>query len=212
MSKRKLEIINFNHHELIKNKNYKLYNYYNNPINCDNISLCDNHIYFNALINNENISTLILYIQSIISNLQLLGNNSIYLHINSKGGIIFALNDFIAFKKSCTNEIISIIENDCADAAIIIAALCNYRIINKNAFIKLTKYNSFYTSLNYWNCFKQCENNDIDHENLKKNIYYIFCELIDSKISKEKMEKYLECDRLWDAKKCKKLGLIDEII
>ena len=49
-------------------------------------------------------------------------------------------------------------------------------------------------------------------ENFKKNIYYTFCELIDSKITNEKMEKYLQSDRLWDAKKCKKLGLIDEII
>lgn len=213
MSKRKLDISDFDVNELIKNNNYKLYNYYNNPTNCDVITLCDNHIYFNACINNETISKLILYIQSIIGNLHLIGiNKSIYLHINTKGGVIYALNDFIAFKKLCSIEIISIIENDCADAGIIIASLCNYRIINKNAFIKLTNYNPSYTCPNYWNYFKQCENNSMELENLKKNIYYIFCELIDSKITNEKLTKYLQSDRLWDAKKCKKLGLIDEII
>ena len=116
MSKRKLDISDFDVNELIKNNNYKLYNYYNNPINCDVMTLCDNHIYFNACINYETISKLILNIQSIIGNLHLIGiNKSIYLHINSKGGVIVALNDFIAFKKSCTIEIISIIENDCAE-------------------------------------------------------------------------------------------------
>ena len=213
MSKRKLDISDFDVNELIKNNNYIIYNYYNNPTNCDVITLCDNHIYFNACINDYTISKLILYIQSIIGNLHLIGiNKSIYLHINSKGGIIHALNNFIAFKKSCSIEIISIIENNCSDAGIIIASLCNYRIINKNAFIKLTNYNPSYTFPNYWNYFKQCENNSSELEILKKNIYYIFCELIDSKITNEKMEKYLQCDRLWDAKKCKKLGIIDEII
>ena len=51
MSKRKLDISDFDVNELIKNNNYKLYNYYNNPTNCDVITLCDNHIYFNACIN-----------------------------------------------------------------------------------------------------------------------------------------------------------------
>ena len=55
------------------------------------------------------------------------------MHIDTKGGIIHALNDLIAFKKTCTIEIISIIENSCADVGIIIAALCNYRIINNLA-------------------------------------------------------------------------------
>ena len=212
MSKRKFDITNFDPNELIKNNNYRLYQYYNNPTNCDVISLYDNHIYFSASITYETISKLILYIQAIVANIHLFNNKTIYLHIDTKGGIIHALNDLIAFKKTCTIEIISIIENSCADVGIIIAALCNYRIINKNAFVKLTNYNPNYSHPNYWNYFKQCENNAGELENLKKNIYYIFCELIDSKINKEKMEKYLENDRFWDAKKCKKLGLVDEII
>lgn len=213
MSKRKLDFNNINVNELVKNNNYKLYQYYNNPTNCDVITLCDNHIYFNASINYETINKLILYIQTIIDNINLLSSNlSVYLHINSKGGVLIALNDFIDFKKNCSIEIISIIENYCADSAIIVASLCNYRIINKNAIIKLTNYNPSYTCPNYWNYFKQCENNNAELENLKQNIYYIFCELIDSKITNQKMEKYLQNDRLWDAKKCKKLGLIDEII
>ena len=213
MSKRKFDIINFDPNELVKNNSYKLYNYYNNPTNCDVITLCDNHIYFNALINHETINKLILFIRIIIENIHLLSSNlSIYLHINSKGGIINTLNDFIIFKKSCTIEIISIIEKEFADAGIIIFGLCNYRIINKNASIKLTHYNPYTNSPNYWNYFKQCENNSVELENFKKNIYYAFCELIDSKITNEKMEKYLENDRCWDAKKCKKLGLVNEIV
>lgn len=215
MSKRKYSInpITFNPSEALKNNNYKLYNYYNNPTNCDNIVLCDNHIYYNANINYDNVDRLILYIQTIIGNIPLLDPNlSIYLHINSKGGIINALDKFVAFKKTCSIEIVSIVEKECADAGIIMFGLCNYRIIDKNASIKLTHYNSFTNCPNYWNYFKQCENNCSELEIFKKNIYYIFCELIDSKITNEKMEKYLENNRCWDAKKCRKLGLVDEIV
>ncbi len=212
MSKRKFDITNFDPNELIKNNNYRLYQYYNNPTNCDVISLYDNHIYFSASITYETISKLILYIQAIVANIHLFNNKTIYLHIDTKGGIIHALNDLIAFKKTCSIEIVSIIEKECADAGIIIFGLCNYRIIDKNASIKLTHYNSFTNCPNYWNYFKQCENNCNELEIFKKNIYYIFCELIDSKITNEKMEKYLENDRCWDAKKCKKLGLVDEIV
>lgn len=211
--KRKIDFRILLLNEDLSNKEYKIYQKYKNPTNCDNISLYDNHIYFNALINNENINKLNSYIQIIINNLHLLPSNiSIYLHINSKGGILNALHNFINLKQIITIEIISIIENEVNDSAIILAALCNYRIIKKNAYAKLSNYHSEYSYPNYWNYFKQCENNICEINILKKNIYCAFCELIDSKITKEKLDKYLDTDRIWDAKKCKKLGIVDEII
>ena len=36
----------------IVNNKYKIYNYYKNDLTTCNITLCDNHIYFNSLINN----------------------------------------------------------------------------------------------------------------------------------------------------------------
>lgn len=216
-------------YELNSNVNkqfYKLYDCYINQTNCDKILLCDNHIYFNSSINKLTMNQLLIYFNLIINNKQLLGYNiSIYLHINSKGGILEHLYDFISFKNNCVYEIISIIENEANDCALILASLCNYRIIKKDAKCKLSAYNylNSYNDnesnnnnnnnlLNYWDYFKQCENNYFEIESFYNNLFNIICNVIDSKITSTKLNQYLLKNNIWDAKKYKKLGLADEIV
>jgi len=214
MNKRKLDI-NLDLNELIKNNEYKIFNYFNNPINCDKIVLCNNHIYYDALVNKESIDTLMLYINTIIGNFQSIlktYNKTIYLHINSKGGFLENLLCFINFKNKLHIEIISIIEKECADIAIIMASICDYRIINKNAHCKLSKYQIEGSNPNYWNYFKQFLNESMSILTFKNTIYHLLCNSINSKITKEKLDKYFEKDSFWDAKKYKKIGLADEIV
>jgi len=110
-NKRKIDIdTNYDFEKMYNTNNYKIYNNYKNDLTSCNITLCDNHIYFNSLINKETINVLKLYIQCIINNKHLICNNSaLYLHINSKGGNIQDLLEFINFKSSIALEIISII-------------------------------------------------------------------------------------------------------
>ena len=215
MNKRKYEYdINYNTHELASN-NYKIYNSYNNPLNCDNIILYNNHIYFNALINEDCIKILIQYINTIITHYHLINDNndkSIYIHINCKGGYIKNLMEFLEFKKSCSIELISIIEQECVDCGIMFAALCDYRIINKNAVCKLSCYNNGGSCPYFWNYFMQCNNNALEIDSLKKFMYSILCDVIDSNITSDKLEKYFEQNNVWNAKKYKKLRLADEIV
>jgi ATP-dependent protease ClpP protease subunit len=206
--KRKIDEENNNSNNSV-NCQYKIYSNYSNPLNCDRIVIQDNHIYFNALINKETISTLILYIRLFIKNMSLFNNKTIYIHITSKGGQVKYIMDFIEFKKICIVELFSIIEKECADSGILLAASCNYRIINKNAKCSLSKLSD---RSYFWNYFQQCLNNHEEITYLKTIIYYILCDVIDSKITKEKLEKYFEKNCFWDAKKYKKLGLADEII
>jgi len=210
-NKRKYETIycTENIDKLLLSNNYKIYNSYNNPLNCDKILLCDNHIYFDAIINQETIQTLVIYIESIIQNIVLIGSDkSIYIHINCKGGFTQYLFEFITYKKTCSIELISIIDKECIDCGIILAAICNFRIINKNAICKLSKYDS--KNL-YWNYFKQC-NNNVESKRINDLLFVIICQVIESKITPEKLEKYFEKDCIWDAKKYKKLGLADEVV
>ena len=197
--------------EKLLQKNYKIYNSYSNPMTCDKILLCDNHIYFDAIVNFETIQILITYLLTITANMRLLGgicSKPIYIHINCKGGFIQCLLKFIEFKKSCSIELISIIDKECVDCGILLAAVCNYRIINKKAMCKLTRYDC---ESGYWSYFKQC--NDVgESDSVKKLIFAMLCEEIESKITSEKLEKYFERDCMWDAKKYKKLGLADEIV
>ena len=43
-------------------------------------------------------------------------------------------------------------------------------------------------------------------------MYSILCDVIDSNITSDKLEKYFEQNNVWNAKKYKKLRLADEIV
>tara|TARA_B100000989_G_scaffold220326_1_gene168146 strand:+ start:781 stop:1401 length:621 start_codon:yes stop_codon:yes gene_type:complete len=191
----------------------KYYDTYYNKLNCNKIIVYNNHIYFKSVIDNETINKLIEFIDIIKKYYK-----SIYIHITSKGGILYSLLEFIDYKKNNDLELISIIENECNDVGILLAALCNYRIIDKKAICKLSqykynyKYNSNSEYLYYWNYFKQCENHSENIVKFYNDLQNIFCNLIDSKMNYEKLENYLENNCVWCAKKYKKIGLADEII
>jgi len=196
---------------LLSNK-YKLYDSYNNPLNCDKIVISDNHVCFDALVNKESIFVLIKFINIIIANKHLFGDFKIYIHINCKGGILTELVPFINFKKTCAYEIVSIIDIECYDSGFILASLCNYRIINKNAKVYISKFLVSTKGDYYWNYFNQCTNHEI--MDFKILFYDILCDVVESNLTREKLDTYLQKNMVivWDCKKYKKLGFVDEII
>tara|TARA_B100001769_G_C21927501_1_gene499966 strand:- start:76 stop:717 length:642 start_codon:yes stop_codon:yes gene_type:complete len=213
MSKRKFDILQGNFNNLLNadfdcNKS-KLYHRHSNNLNLDTILLLDNHIYFDAVVNNESIQYLILYINLIVNNSRLIDNQSIILHINTKGGFIKDLIEFLTFKQSLNYEIISVIDKECYDCGIMLAAICDFRIINKNAKCFLTKISD---NPYFWNYFQQCNNDINEIVQLKQIIYDILCNKINSKLNPHKLDNYFSEGCTWDAKKYRKLGLADEII
>lgn len=205
------EINKYNrNHNLLQS--FTIYDNYNNPLNCDNITLYNNHIAFNCIINNENIDKLILYITSIVNNKKILNYpDFIYLHINSLGGRLSSLQKFIDFFNTLDTQIISIIENNCNDCAILLASLCHYRIMKKDAICILSKYDVINIPY-YWSAFKQCENDQQEISTFVNSLINILCNVSQSKITIQKLQNYLQYNQNWNAKKCKKLGLVDEII
>tara|TARA_Y100000591_G_C21812727_1_gene688869 strand:+ start:637 stop:1305 length:669 start_codon:yes stop_codon:yes gene_type:complete len=201
-----------NNHNNNLSKTFTIYNTYSNPLNCDNITLYNNHIAFNCIINNENIDKLILYITSIVNNKKILNYpDFIYLHINSIGGRISSLNKFIDFFNTLDIQIISIIEKKCNDCAILLASLCHYRIMKKDAICILSKYDVINIPY-YWSAFKQCENDQQEISTFVNSLINILCNVSQSKITIQKLQNYLQYNQNWSAKKCKKLGLVDEIV
>jgi hypothetical protein len=64
----------------------------------------------------------------------------------------------------------------------------------------------------YWNYFNQCTNDKIiDYKIL---FYSILCDVVESNLTHEKLDIYLQKNMIlvWDCKKYKKLGFADEII
>ena len=196
---------------ILANK-YKLYDSYNNSLNCDKLVIMDNHICFDALINKENMCVLINFINIIITNKHLFSDFKIYIHINCKGGNFTDLVSFINFKKTCAYEIVSIIDKECYDSGFLLAALCNYRIINKNAKVYMSKFIISTKGDYYWNYFNQCNNDEI--MNFNAMFYDVLCNIIESNLTRDKLDSYLIKNMIsvWDCKKYKKLGFVDEII
>ena len=240
MFKRSIDNINNNNNNNNNNKNNhkntdnandnandntkKLNYYYKNPLNCDEILMLDNHIYFNSIINASSVNKLIEYINIIISNIKLFRNRIVYLHINSKGGYINDLMNFIEYKKNMYTsvsgtflpqiEIYSIIEEECVDCAILLASVCDYRFVKKKALCKLNSFNITQNGFlfpNYWCGFQQCNNNNHEVLTVQQHIYSMFCSN-NNKITKDKLSIYLTRFNKWNSKKYKKLGLADEIV
>jgi hypothetical protein len=211
INKRKSELFT-NTLEPVLSRKYLLYDKYNNDLNGDNIVLMDNHICFDSLVNCQSITVLLKYINYIIVNKHLFPNFKIYLHICCKGGCFSELVNFIKFKSECVHEIISIIEKDCYDSGFILASLCNYRIIHKSAKVYYSKFTISEKGDYYWNYFIQCPGDQINE--LKKLFCDIVCNLVESNLTREKLEGYFQRNELqvWDCKKYRKLGLADEIL
>jgi hypothetical protein len=213
--KRKHCDLNYNF-KIINTTGSKLYDKYYNPLNCDKLELIDNHIYFDSLVNKESISCLIRFINYIIKNKYVFVFNDfkIYIHISSKGGLFYELMNFVNYRNECIYEIVSIIDKECYDSGFVLAALCSYRIISKNAKVYLSKIHCDSTTNIYWNYFKQCsQENSEDFKNL---LYDVLCVKVESNLTPEKLSYYLTTDSSnicsWNSKKYKKLGLADEIL
>jgi hypothetical protein len=213
--KRKYSDTNYNC-KIINTTGSKLYDKYYNVLNCDKLELIDNHIYFNSLVNKESIGCLIQFINYIIKNKYVFAFNDfkIYIHINSKGGLFYELMNFVNYRNECIYEIVSIIDKECYDSGFVLAALCSYRIISKNAKVYLSKLHCDSTNNIYWNYFKQCsQENSEDFNNL---LYDVLCVKVESNLTPEKLSYYLANDSSnicsWNSKQYKKLGLADEIL
>ena len=206
MNKRKFEEMQLfdssNIYNSIVYSNYILY--YKNELNCDTIKILDNHIIFHSTINNDSINKLLECINDFKNNINFSKfNNIIYLHIVSLGGLLDCVNKFIEFKNNHfkTIEIISIIENNCTDAGFLLSSLCDFRLIKKNVICTM---NQVYNNSNYWGIFNQYNNPLEKLEYILNKIKY--------KVKKEKIDKYLLQNNIWNSKKMLKIGLVDEII
>lgn len=204
-----------------KEKNYnekKQDDSYENQWNEDSVTHEDNHIYFYADVNTKNILQLNKCINelnnkflSMKSDLNIKYNSEvaipIYLHINSNGGYITDALAGVDKIKNSKIPIISIVEGYAASAATLLSIVAKKRQITENSSMLIHQ-----LSGGMWGTYQQMIDdfqNCTYLENLTSKIYLNYSK---GKLKKKKLKKYLKRDLMWDAKKCKELGLIDEII
>ena len=197
MSKRKIENISNN----------------KNIVKIEKVFVIDNHIYFNGLIDNQNLLLLKSKINEYIlengntqnhTDTSLDLTNCIIIHINSSGGYVESLlNHLDIFSNRI--KIVTVIENRVCDCGLLFSALSNKRYIKQQARVVIR-----IVSNNYWYLFKQCEIDKIDK--FIEDLSNLFIKASKNRLSRERVKQLIMTSQELTPKKIKRLHLIDEII
>ena len=170
----------------------------------------NNHIYFHAEVDRDNIFELIELIrkcelENIITALKLnLEEIPIYLHISSFGGSVFDALTAIDVIQSCKVPVYTIIEGATASAGTLMSVVGKKRYIRPNAYMLVHQ-----LSAGSWGKMSQLEDDFTNNKRLMEQIKTIYKE--HSRIPKKELNEILKHDLWWDADTCLKYGLVDEI-
>ena len=170
----------------------------------------NNHIYFHAEVDRDNIFELIEHIrkcelENIITALKLnLEEIPIYLHISSFGGSVFDALTAIDVIQSCKVPVYTIIEGATASAGTLMSVVGKKRYMRPNAFMLIHQLSS-----GFWGKMSEIEDDFQNNKILMDKIMDIYKEHAD--IPKKQLGEVLKHDLWWDTEKCQKYGLVDEI-
>jgi len=134
----------------------------------------------------------------------------INLHIYSPGGSIFAAFSFIDFMKIVkrnNSEIRfhTIVTGGTASAGTLISVHGDKRYITEYGYMLIHQLNGM-----HWGKYNELKDDMTNSKKLMKRIREIYKKY--TKIPEEQLNNILEHDLYWDAQKCLKMGLVDEII
>ena len=184
----------------------------------DLVTCEENHIFFYDTVNTKSILALIKCIKNLNTKLALLKteldikystniNFSIYLHINSPGGYITDAFSALDHIKKSEFPIISIVEGETASAATLISIVCSKRQITSPSSMIIHQL-SGEASGTYDQLDDDHENNKYLDECIKK----LYITHTNGKLNNKILDKVLKHSLMWDASKCLKYGLVDEIV
>jgi len=175
-----------------------------------------NHIYFKTDVTPESINKLCSILRQQISEFNNLNNNNlvesiipkpIYLHISSYGGYLheaFLVYDYI---KNSPIPIHTIVEGYAASAATVMSVAGAKRYITPTSIMLIHQLS---TGMN--GKFSELEE-DINNSKQDMNkLYEIYVRDCKGKMSKKQVIEELKHDKWWNAEKCIKYGLCDEIL
>ena len=106
-----------------------------------------------------------------------------------------------------TDSIISIIEGCAASAATFLSIVCQKRQMREHASMLIHQ-----LSGGCWGTFEQMKDDMKNSKYLMKIIKDIYIKYTNEKLDDDKLDDFLQRDIWWSPKKCKKYGLIDEVI
>jgi ATP-dependent protease ClpP protease subunit len=129
---------------------------------------------------------------------------SIYIHINSHGGSLFAAFSTIDTIINSRIPIISIVEGSAASAATVISMVCHKRYMTPNSFMLIHQLSTCASGK-----YEEMKDDFINDTALMDHMYKLYLE--HTTMNLKKIKNALKHDLWWDATKCLENGLIDDI-
>ena len=183
----------------------------NGELKDEHVNSIDNHIYFYSSVTKKSMFDLNKEIRYVGQKMQEIGNKydipppAIKLHINSNGGSIFAAMSCVDTIITSPVEVHSIVEGAAASAATLISVVCKKRYIKPHSFMLIHQLSTV-----FWGKMHEFDDEMKNLDNLMKLIKNIYKE--HTNVKEEKLDEILKHDIWWDAKKCRKFNLVDEIL
>jgi len=183
----------------------------NGELKDEHVNSIDNHIYFYSSVTKKSMFDLNKEIRYVGQKMQEIGNKydipppPIKLHINSNGGSIFAAMSCVDTIITSPVEVHSIVEGAAASAATLISVVCKKRYIKPHSFMLIHQLSTV-----FWGKMHEFDDEMKNLDNLMKLIKNIYKEY--TSVKEEKIDEILKHDIWWDAKKCKKFNLVDDIL
>ena len=170
----------------------------------------DNRIYFYSAVTRPKILKLnqaIVSFNNTFAKSKVMGYEPppIKIHINSYGGSVFAALAAIDYIRNSKIEIETVIDGCAASAATMMSVVGHHRSMHKNSCMLIHQ-----LSGGMWGKFHEMKDDIQNSEMLMEKIKNIYREY--TKIPEKVLEDILKHDLWWEAEKCLKYGLIDEII
>jgi ATP-dependent Clp protease, protease subunit len=175
------------------------------------IDFSNNVIYFNGDVNDENNLKLNKQIKEL--GIELKGMSLKYgisvppieLQISSYGGSLFSCFSSIEHIVNSVSPVHTYISGYAASAATLMSVCGKERYIGEHSYMLIHQLSSM-----HWGKYSDLKDDMKNCKSLMKKIRDIYSER--TKIPKKELKKILKHDLWWDAKKCLKYGLVDDII
>jgi ATP-dependent protease ClpP protease subunit len=175
------------------------------------VETVDNHLYFYAGIDRQEILQLNKSLRSLDSGLfhqsyiQERNPTSNFLHVSSYGGsLLHGLAGMDAILQ-CKSPMVTIVDGCCASATTFLTVVGKRRLIGKYSFMLIHQLSAV-----TWRKFRELQDDNINFNKFMDKIKNIYIKY--TKIPEEKIMEIPDHDLWFDAETCLKYGMIDEII
>lgn len=175
------------------------------------VEIVDNHIYFYSDVYSNEVLQLNRRVKELNNELlyqakvQEREPASIFLHVSSSGGSVFAGLAAMDTVLSCQVPVVTIVDGCCASAATFISVAGTERRITKHGFMLIHQLTAV-----SWGTYRELQDDNININMLMNTIKNIYTQY--TKISDDKIAEILDHDLWFDAETCLKYGLVDKIV